>query len=76
MHNHWEHTVQLPQCTSVFTAECYAVSMVLKIKNENIENIIIYKDSLGVLTVLHSRNVCVPMMGDILHSKISYRRGT
>lgn len=39
-----------------------------KILNENIENSIIYTDSLSVLTALHPRNAITPLIGDILHN--------
>lgn len=65
----WEKTVRLPQCASIFTAECYAVSVAVeKIINENIENSIIYTDSLSVLTALQPRNAITPLIGNILHN--------
>lgn len=67
--NNWEKTIRLPNCASIFTAECYAVSVaVKKIISENIENSIVYTDSLSVLTALHPRNASQPLVGDIIHN--------
>lgn len=46
-----------------------------KIKNENIENSIVYTDSLRVLRALHPRNPYIPMIGDILHSITFIKQG-
>lgn len=69
VHGKWEKTVRLPQCASIFTAECYALAVaVSKIVNENITNSIIYTDSLSVLTALHHKNAVVPLLGEIIHN--------
>ena len=71
IHNHWEKTVRLPHCASIFTAESYAISVAIeKITNANIEDSIIYTDSLSVLTALQPRNASVPIIGEILHNII------
>lgn len=64
--------IRLPQCASVYTAECYAIAVAVeRIMRNKIKRSIIYTDSLSAVTAVQYKNAAQPLVGEIIHNLVT-----